>query len=93
MTVQPRTLKVTIPAGVIEGQRIRLTGQGTAKATEAVEALLGVKDPSVRVVRAALRCEGEVDPMDLDAIRSARAAAHDAEAALETTPEPAPPPE
>ena len=29
MTVQPRTLKVTIPAGVIEGQRIRLAGQGS----------------------------------------------------------------
>jgi curved DNA-binding protein len=30
VTVQPRTLKVTIPAGVIEGQRIRLAGQGSA---------------------------------------------------------------
>ena len=29
VTVQPRTLKVTIPAGVIEGQRIRLAGQGS----------------------------------------------------------------
>jgi curved DNA-binding protein len=28
--VQPRTLRVTIPAGVIEGQRIRLAGQGSA---------------------------------------------------------------
>ena len=30
VTVQPRTLKVTIPAGVVEGQRIRLQGQGSA---------------------------------------------------------------
>jgi curved DNA-binding protein len=29
VTVHPRTLKVTIPAGVIEGQRIRLAGQGS----------------------------------------------------------------
>jgi curved DNA-binding protein len=30
VAVKPRTLRVTIPAGVIEGQRIRLTGQGSA---------------------------------------------------------------
>lgn len=30
VAVQPRTLKVTVPAGVIEGQRIRLAGQGSA---------------------------------------------------------------
>jgi curved DNA-binding protein len=30
VAVQPRTLRVTIPAGVIEGQRIRLAGQGSA---------------------------------------------------------------
>lgn len=30
VAVQPRTLKVTIPAGVVEGQRIRLAGQGSA---------------------------------------------------------------
>jgi curved DNA-binding protein len=29
VTVQPRTLKVTIPPGVVEGQRIRLAGQGS----------------------------------------------------------------
>jgi curved DNA-binding protein len=29
VTVQPRTLKITIPAGIIEGQRIRLSGQGS----------------------------------------------------------------
>jgi curved DNA-binding protein len=29
VAVQPRTLKVTIPAGVVEGQRIRLAGQGS----------------------------------------------------------------
>lgn len=29
VTVQPRTLKVTIPAGIIAGQRIRLAGQGS----------------------------------------------------------------
>jgi curved DNA-binding protein len=29
VSVQPRTLKVTIPAGVIEGQQIRLAGQGS----------------------------------------------------------------
>ncbi len=27
--LKPRTLKVTIPSGVVEGQRIRLTGQGS----------------------------------------------------------------
>lgn len=29
VTVKPRTLRVTIPAGVTEGQQIRLTGQGS----------------------------------------------------------------
>jgi curved DNA-binding protein len=29
VTVRPRTLKVTIPAGIVEGQRIRLSGQGS----------------------------------------------------------------
>ncbi|HKE96254.1 MAG TPA: DnaJ C-terminal domain-containing protein, partial [Povalibacter sp.] len=29
VAVKPRTLKVTIPAGVIEGQKIRLSGQGS----------------------------------------------------------------
>jgi curved DNA-binding protein len=29
LEVRPRTLKVTIPAGVVEGQRIRLAGQGS----------------------------------------------------------------
>lgn len=29
VTVKPRTLKVTIPAGVVEGQKIRLGGQGS----------------------------------------------------------------
>src|SRR5262245_48536009 len=28
--VKPRTLKVTIPAGIVEGKRIRLAGQGSA---------------------------------------------------------------
>jgi curved DNA-binding protein len=30
LVVRPRTLKVTIPTGVVEGQRIRLAGQGSA---------------------------------------------------------------
>lgn len=30
VAVQPRTLKVAIPPGVVEGQRIRLAGQGSA---------------------------------------------------------------
>jgi curved DNA-binding protein len=30
VSLLPRTLKVTIPAGVVEGKRIRLTGQGSA---------------------------------------------------------------
>jgi curved DNA-binding protein len=29
VTTHPRTLKVTIPAGIVEGQRIRLAGQGS----------------------------------------------------------------
>jgi curved DNA-binding protein len=29
VSMQPRTLKITIPAGIIEGQRIRLAGQGS----------------------------------------------------------------
>ncbi|HEY6644610.1 DnaJ C-terminal domain-containing protein [Povalibacter sp.] len=32
VVVKPRTLKVTIPAGVLEGQKIRLGGQGSAGA-------------------------------------------------------------
>jgi curved DNA-binding protein len=34
--VQPRTLRVAIPAGVVEGQRIRLAGQGSAGASGGV---------------------------------------------------------
>jgi curved DNA-binding protein len=30
VAVKPRTLKITIPAGVVDGQRIRLAGQGSA---------------------------------------------------------------
>ncbi len=30
VAVRPRTLKITIPKGVVEGQRIRLAGQGSA---------------------------------------------------------------
>lgn len=30
VSVKPRTLKVTIPAGIVEGKRIRLAGQGSA---------------------------------------------------------------
>lgn len=30
VSLKPRTLKVTIPAGVVEGKRIRLAGQGSA---------------------------------------------------------------
>lgn len=30
VTTQPRKLKVTLPAGVVEGQKIRLAGQGSA---------------------------------------------------------------
>jgi curved DNA-binding protein len=30
VVVKPRTLRVTIPAGIVEGQRIRLAGQGSA---------------------------------------------------------------
>ena len=56
--------------------RMRLTQDGSAKATEAVEALLGAGIPA-RCVREGLYCTfaGEhVTPLDLDALRAAHAA-------------------
>jgi radical SAM-linked protein len=53
--------------------RIRVTGQGTAKAAEAIEALLGVRDVPLRVVRAKLlarRGEQTLDPLSLEALRA-----------------------
>jgi hypothetical protein len=52
--------------------RMRITDSGTAKATEALEALLGERDLTAWTVRAALLGEtelGDVTPMSLEALR------------------------
>jgi len=54
---------------------IAVSGEGTAKPIEAVEALLGRKDAPVRMVRAALIADAGHSPMDLDPIRALRKAA------------------
>jgi radical SAM-linked protein len=58
--------------------RMRMTNDGSAKATEAIEALLG-KELPVRCVRDGLYCtlQGErVTPLDLERLRSLTAAPH-----------------
>ena len=47
VAVKPRTLKVTIPAGVVEGQRIRLAGQGSAGAAAVRRAICTSRSASV----------------------------------------------
>jgi radical SAM family uncharacterized protein/radical SAM-linked protein len=54
--------------------RVRITGSGTAKATEVLEALLGRADVPARFVRAALLCTQagiRATPIELDEIRGA----------------------
>jgi hypothetical protein len=56
--------------------RIRLAPDGSAKASEAVEALLGADVPT-RIVRTALLCRrerGTAEPMDLAGLRALLAA-------------------
>jgi hypothetical protein len=70
--------------------RVAMTGAGTAKATEVLEALLGRADVPARFVRAALLCTqggARVSPLELSAVRAAFAAqrAREAAAALAAT--------
>ena len=52
--------------------RIRITGEGSTKASEAIEALLDVRDVPCRIVRVAMRTEKQHTPMELDFIRKPR---------------------
>jgi hypothetical protein len=57
--------------------RLRITGGGTAKPTEALEVLLGERDLPVRLVREALLAhagDARVPPHDLAALRKPRRA-------------------
>ena len=49
--------------------RLRVTGSGAAKPTEAIDALLDAKDVPVQLVREALRARGHA-PLDLEALRA-----------------------
>jgi radical SAM family uncharacterized protein/radical SAM-linked protein len=66
--------------------KIAVTGEGTAKAIEVVEALLGQKDAPVRIVRAALLAKDGLTPFDLSAIRPPRRATAQREEAGEVGP-------
>jgi radical SAM family uncharacterized protein/radical SAM-linked protein len=64
--------------------RVAIRGDGTAKPTEVLEALLGRADVPARFVRAALLCThagARVAPLDLDDVRAAFAAKRAQEAA------------
>jgi radical SAM-linked protein len=64
--------------------RVAIHGDGTAKATEVLEALLGRADVPARFVRAALLCTqggARVAPLDLEGVRAAFAARRVQEAA------------
>ena len=64
--------------------RVAIRGDGTAKPTEVLEALLGRADVPARFVRAALLCTqagARVAPLELDGVRAAFAARRAQEAA------------
>jgi hypothetical protein len=66
--------------------RLRITGSGTAKPSEALQALLGQPELPVRFVRAALLCSRHgvhVSPLELEQLRAAFAQAREQPAALE----------
>ena len=52
--------------------RIRITGEGSTKASEAIDALLDVREVPCRIVRVAMRTEKQHTPMELDFIRKPR---------------------
>jgi hypothetical protein len=57
--------------------RIRITGSGTAKPSEVLEALLGVREIPARLVRQALYCQmgdERVSPRDVVHLRRAPSA-------------------
>jgi radical SAM-linked protein len=51
---------------------VAVSGEGTAKSSEVIEALLGQKDVPTRIVRAALLAKDGLSPFDLPAIRPPR---------------------
>ncbi len=66
--------------------RLRITGSGTAKPSEALQALLGQPELPVRFVRAALLCSRHgtrVSPLELEQVRAALAQAREQPPALE----------
>jgi radical SAM family uncharacterized protein/radical SAM-linked protein len=52
--------------------RIRVSGEGSAKASETIDALLDHRDTRCRIVRASLRNEKGYTPLDLDHLRKPR---------------------
>jgi radical SAM-linked protein len=55
--------------------RLRVTGSGGTKPSEVIEALLGEREPALRLVRTHLGL-GALSPLELDAVRAAKRAAH-----------------
>jgi len=62
---------------------VAVTPEGTAKASEVIEALLGARELPIRIVRTALLGPGGTSPFDLDALRAQRRAAKAAQAQAE----------
>jgi hypothetical protein len=62
--------------------RLRITGSGGTKPSEVIEALLGEREPALRMVRTHLGL-GPLSPLDLDAVRASKRAAHAAKEAAE----------
>lgn len=52
--------------------RIRSTGEGSGKASETIDALVGQREVPCRIVRVALRNEKHATPMDLEGVRKPR---------------------
>ncbi len=51
---------------------IRMTGEGSGKASETIDALVRQRDVPCRIVRVALRNDRKRDPMDLEGVRKPR---------------------
>ena len=61
---------------------LRVTGSGATKPAEVIEALLGAREPAMRIVRTHLGL-GALSPLSLDAVRTERRSMRDAAAVAE----------
>ncbi|MBN8616209.1 MAG: TIGR03960 family B12-binding radical SAM protein [Deltaproteobacteria bacterium] len=64
---------------------LRVTGSGATKPAEVIEALLGEREPAMRIVRTHLGL-GALSPLSLEPLRTQRRASRDAAASAETAP-------